>query len=530
MYTLDRLFADALRLKGPALRHGVDDGVGGYRQVWDAFNRYLTSAMDKRQTLSVQNFAKIGWKVEEQGNAGKGARLRPHFHFVECFMRAHGVNARSHASLPDKVLTQIEEFNFSKAAIRFSQNLTKENVFIGLRGIIQQLGEAFSSGQPISVDFEVGTLMSSNNDIRFLFIAEYYLKEGLKVPDGAVQATSCKPSRTFAPPSKDAMSLSLQGRGQAEPDTIKADALGGWDDRGHVTFANDAEEDASRADSGELNRTAPSSMAPSSMSAMDSVQRAAMSRHIHQLETDAAAAEMEREQWELHLQRCSEEERQELEWRRALNKAHSDHLRMQVQQADNRRQVSREQCIVQASCHDFPSFKEAPEMNFIEYVAERRNHLKEDLDQQVLAKQRMKQFAKEREKASHEVHIEATKRELAAIRQQASAKREGERNALKQSWAKDEQLRSVKKAIQEHHKAPGTKAAMPGLVVGIVGNSGVVPQLQGIPGCQSPRSLDSASGPPSERRPVTGSVRRMPIGAAASLALQKERMGQTLRR
>merc|ERR1712048_275768 len=188
-------------------------------------------------------------------------------------------------------------------------------------------------------------------------------------------------------------------------------------------------------------------------------------------------------------------------------------------------------CIMQASCHDFPSFREVPEAGFMAYVRDRRSALKDDLDQQVLAKQRVKESVRERERMLETYNIEAGKRELETLRKEAQQRKEGERAQLKQAWAHDSQLKAVKQAIREHHKAPGNRSDISEFVAGMTaGSTGMHLQL---PTSQamltaSPRSLDEGSRPPSSR-PITGSVRRMPIGAAASLALQRERMGGTLR-
>merc|ERR1719161_2836612 len=77
--------------------------------------------------------------------------------------------------------------------------------------MIQILGEACSQGKAVSVDFELGTLICKDREPRFAFAAELYVAEGLQVPSGAAEALEYKPSVSFAPPTKDALSLSLVG-------------------------------------------------------------------------------------------------------------------------------------------------------------------------------------------------------------------------------------------------------------------------------------------------------------------------------
>jgi len=586
MYTLELLLADVHKLRGPVGKRSGSDG--GYRNVWDAFNRYLSHCMEQHQTLNIPNFCKLGWRIDEQGRNGKPARLRPHFQMADTFVRAYGIDARAHPSQADKTLTTAEDFNFSKAAIRYSQDLTKENLFMGLRAIIQQLGEVISKGQKVSIDFEVGRLFGER-ELRFSFVADIYLNEGLPVPEGTIEATDYKPAATFAPPSKDALSLSLHGTNRPATGAVapQADALGGWNERGssagydleHLTRGSDPGSEAG-------------------VTAVDAVQQAALARYVDRLQAEAAGAVTDKEEWESHLTRCVAEELKDAEWRRALNKDHSEQLRMQMQHTEVRRSDGREHCVQQASMHNFPNFGEHPEVDIQEYVSERRGHLKEDLEQQIMAKQKIKDLQKEQERTLAAFHVQASQQELSEMKQGDVVKRLEERAFLNDAWNQQRHLKSVTTAIQEHHKAPGKKA---GVISGLLNDLGVgldapggghgAPRAGGSLGGRggtggsarqgqgTPRGLmrlesaagseprmglmkyeaglmgvdpyQAAAGPPGGgqrltprrqsggsdggssgfgSRPPTGGNRRMPLGAAGSLALYKERMGATSKR
>lgn len=177
MSQLDRLFDEIVKVRGP-LKKGSQADKADYAQVWDALNRYLTVTHQKRQTLNVHNFCKIGWRVEEfQGKA----RLRPHFQLAETFMRVFNLEAKAHQILPERSLSSVEEFNFSKAAIRYSQSLTKDNVFMGLRAIVHQIGEVAAREQ-ITIDFELGQLVCKDRDVQFFFCGRY-------IPPGRIGST-----------------------------------------------------------------------------------------------------------------------------------------------------------------------------------------------------------------------------------------------------------------------------------------------------------------------------------------------------
>merc|ERR1712110_671973 len=98
-----------------------------------------------------------------------------------------------------------------------------------------------------------------------------------------------------------------------------------------------------------------------------------------------------------------------------------------------------------------------------------------------------------------------------------------ERSALAEAWEKDNTIRSLTKSIENHHKAVGQNPDLSDVMAGFGGGIGALAmgQLQKLP------TSGTASGP-SSARPVTGSVRRMPLGAAASLALNKEKLTSTL--
>lgn len=506
MYTLAQLLEDVVRQRGALTKKG-----GDYSQVWDVFNRYVTVVMEKQQTLSVLNFCKIGWRLEE-GLAQGRAKLRPHFQVADSFARAYNVDLKAHLAVPDKYLAAVEEFNFSKAAIRFSQNLTKDHVFMGMRAIVQQIGEVVASGQHVSIDFEIGKLLCNERQLSFAFVADLYLREGLEVPSNVVENTDYRPSVSFAPPSKDALSLSLSGTNDFTG-TIKATNLGGWEDTGRtVTTIRDAEPAYQYAESGGMDLMGSSGGVQSNLSRHEQVQQQALGRHLAQITEEAEEAMEAKEKWEEHLQNCIDEEQKDAEWRRALVKDYQSQLHHQMRYTEERKIQGRQHQIEQASMHDFPNFAESPELAVYDYIRERRNNLKQDLDQQVDIKKRLKLSAKQRERDLEAVHLQANHNEMARLKSEASGKKERERSALAQAWDSDKRLHTVKKAIEDHHKAPATKSDFSDIMASLGPNQNLM---------SSPRA-DGLSTPSS--RPITGSVRRMPIGAAASLALNRDKL------
>merc|ERR1712025_483896 len=91
-------------------------------------------------------------------------------------------------------------------------------------------------------------------------------------------------------------------------------------------------------------------------------------------------------------------------------------------------------------------------------------------------------------------------------------KKEHEREQLAQHWDRDVRLNKIKKAIEAHHTRP---VPLPSDMRGAVGASQTV-TFDAPP-------LSARSGPSSDRG-MRMPGRRTPLGAAGSLALQRERL------
>jgi len=362
MYTAEHLLANAA---GQALAKRSADEMP---QAWDALNRYISEVFGKKQTLNVSNFCRIGWKVEDGLHQ---VQMRPHFNISEAFARSCRADSRSQLHAPPS-LTFVEEFNFSKCALRFSEGLSKDRLFMCLRAIIQQLTEAIASGREVSIEMEVGTLRSSHRVVTFNFLAEFFAQVGLQVPPEAASKQDYQPSNTFAPPSKDALSLTV-GAGQFLG-TVKATDLGGFRD---------------------TSVGAPvSSLGTSGISKEELAQREARDRHLAGISEEAEQVFQQKELWEHHMRRCIEEEKKDIDWRHSMEKDHKQMLKGQIIEAREQRATSKRLHVEQASTHDFPDFTKPTDISVQDYVVERKMHLKDDLDQQVNLKRRQKEQRK----------------------------------------------------------------------------------------------------------------------------------------
>ncbi|CAK0874225.1 unnamed protein product, partial [Prorocentrum cordatum] len=107
VYGLERLLEDAGRRCAGARARGAKTLAA----VWRALDLYAADCLERQRGLRVHNFCQIGWLEQ---------RLRGRTVYRLQFQAVPGT------PLPDTERMPVEEFNFSKAAIRFSQSLTKD--------------------------------------------------------------------------------------------------------------------------------------------------------------------------------------------------------------------------------------------------------------------------------------------------------------------------------------------------------------------------------------------------------------------
>lgn len=522
MFTIDRVLEEVVQERGPLVR-GQQADPSEYQQVWDAFNRYVTATLEKRQTLDVPNFCKIGWRVEQFQDK---TRHRPHFQFAETFLRVHQLDADHQLKVPDSQFTQIEDLNYSKAAIRYSQGLTKANIFTGLRAILHKIGDACTR-QQVSIDFETGQLLCSERTVQFAFASELYLREGLEVPRHALTDVAYRPSHTFGAPPPEAFSLGVRGRGSgasvADSDWSSAPSPR-TGPRPRVQFrplsasSTGLESSAPPPSVGEASDE-PSYAVRDERSAMECVRQDALERHLEEVTAHAEEAILQKQHEEKRITCHAQEENSIAEARRAQLLEHREHLKRQMQQAEEKRRKGREHAVSQASEHNFPNFHESVSSSARAYIGERKLNLKEDLDQQVSQKSHNKNASKLEDQEHAAKLAEIIAKDVRARMAEENAKKDAERKMLAESWNRSTRLKQVQQAIDSYHMTanaiPSAKSDLPGFSSGGL-------QAKTVPPLPLPEKRLDTSGTGASARPPTGSVRRVPFGASASLALRRD--------
>lgn len=525
MYTLDNLIKDVTAKRGKVEKAEPLD----YVEVWHSYLRYLSSCLEQKRGLQLSGLCKIGWQTEKKTMPGAKVKSFPFFQLTEQFARTYCSNEVANLNKPsgDRELSPFEDFNFSKAAIKYSQALTKDQVFTGLRSLVQQLGEAVSSGRDIDLDFgNVGRLLVREKEPRFSFSAAVLsgsdnsalLAEGMDSgATGGYQPSSAAAFRKAAP--VEAMSLGIQGAAPGRQEFFAEDEAA---DEIQVippvpAFPIDQEhncqnEPVSRRSDTRTNLDDPSGVRQTSTLTSQQFKREvaykeAMDRHISEMEARASEAVREKDEWHNHVNDCLSQERDEMQVKRSRAQENQHFLRQQVQWQEKHKKEQRRDEIA-ASPNDFPKFSEPPAGNEMkEFVSGQQARMRADLDEQVRTNNTLRNLQKRRERDLEEDQLQANRMEMAMLREADRAKKAYDKEALATAWDSEIRMKNIWKAIESHNKV-GSQA----------GSHAPQSQVLTIDQIPPSRGMSRGSSTVSAGRIMTGSSRRVPLGASSSLS------------
>merc|ERR1711977_491087 len=127
--------------------------------------------------------------------------------------------------------------------------------------------------------------------------------------------------------------------------------------------------------------------------------------------------------------------------------------------------------------------------------------MRADLDEQVKTNNTLRNLQKRRERALEVDQLQANRMEMAMLREAERAKKAYDKEALATAWNSEIRMKNIWKAIDNHNKV-GSQAGSQG------------PQVLSMD--QIPPSRGSSTV--SAGRIMTGSSRRVPLGASSSLS------------
>mmetsp|Transcript_90541 Transcript_90541/g.255595 ORF Transcript_90541/g.255595 Transcript_90541/m.255595 type:complete len:529 (+) Transcript_90541:111-1697(+) len=524
MHTLDAVLREVAS-KRAKLKDTEGAGVD-YAEVWATFIRYLKSCLEQKRGLHLPGFCKVGWQVQKQ-NVGGTAVYKPCFQVTEQFCRTYCNQEalRKLGATGGAELCPFEDFNFSKAAIKFSQNMQKDQVFSGLRIMTQQIGEWINEGKELDIEFgDVGRFFCKEREPRFAFSPEVYHQEGLEVPTSSMSMDEGPRSgaafRKSAP--STAMGLGVRGSGAGAasrppatpmPPPIQEEEYPqseyGADDFGPTMMRGGPPGDASPPQ----RSLTPSSSAPSlnigtpgsrthiltgQQFKREIAFKEAMDRHIGEMEARASEAMQEKQAWSRHVGECLQQERDDIVSRRMRNQENQYFVQQQKLLNEEKRKECRQEDIISASAHDFPKFTEPAESEMKEFVQGQQARMRADLDEQVRTNSTLRNLAKQRERALEINQLEANRAEMRMLRDAERAKKAYDREALATAWNSEIRMKNIWKAIDSHSK--------------VGSHSPQVMVTDGVPPSRGGSSMRSAG------RMMTGSSRRVPLGSSRSLS------------
>mmetsp|Transcript_101931 Transcript_101931/g.233436 ORF Transcript_101931/g.233436 Transcript_101931/m.233436 type:complete len:232 (-) Transcript_101931:86-781(-) len=171
-----------------------------------------------------------------------------------------------------------------------------------------------------------------------------------------------------------------------------------------------------------------------------------MQRHLSEVEASAQEAVRDHKEWEQHVHRCLEQEREDVRKRRGMNRQNQEFLRQQMEWKQRKRGNERDDYLVSACMNDFMTLAEP-----LEYPDRKRKvatALKRDLDKQVMTAQSIREREDARERALDAQQMDKAREELVTIRQQEAEKKEAWKHDLLESWGGQKRMKNIKQAVQ----------------------------------------------------------------------------------
>merc|ERR1719149_159441 len=179
----------------------------------------------------------------------------------------------------------------------------------------------------------------------------------------------------------------------------------------------------------------------------------ALERHITEMEIRASEAVKEREQWENHISRCLQQEKEDFDKKRMLNMENQDYIHQQMRWNEEARHDQRRHLVDIASAHDFPHFSEPPEAQLREVLKDQASKFRGDLDFQVRTNNALRDMARAKERELENSQLDANNNEMAQIRSAERNRKEADKHALTNSWNQEIRMKGIWKAIENHTNA-----------------------------------------------------------------------------
>jgi hypothetical protein len=405
------------------------------------------------QGVHIATFATISW--ETCTNSRNQAKLRAVFLLSDTFIKTYNLQQKKPLTPP--LLSSCEDINFTKIAIKFSKNLTKDLVFCGVRDLLQKIGEIAASGAPMSIAFNCGRLIAKNRCISMIF-------DPLRFPRALEDEITR--SMVGSPPSalgnltdfdiepEDQVELNLpSGRRESNGDAEQQQQ--------QFSFETDGRE------AQPTNRSNPENLIPFEVSLEEElemfgiigspgkgnpVMESAYKRHIASL-----AEDVDREAkhaFDLQLQQKRDLDTVALENRMRRLCAEDLQRQILVQMDERHHEKRQEKGTLRALDPSVCSFYcdgEQTRLGFDNraYLQRNKQELKQHLQEQMHLKAMDRTDARQRHLAEDTMLLRRIRHEMDELDQKDAQKREDSRRVLTQAWHHDN---TVKKLVETKKK------------------------------------------------------------------------------
>ncbi|DAZ96284.1 TPA: hypothetical protein N0F65_008317 [Lagenidium giganteum] len=463
LYTLKQLFNDcSSRLS--RTKCAADKKRETLEDIWRAFNDWIDSRFDAGKGVHVATFATISW--ETCTNSRNQPKLRPVFILSDTYLKTYGLQQKKPIAPP--MLASLEDINFTKIAIKFSKNLTKDLVFSGIRDMLQKIGEVSATGGAVSIAFNFGRLIAKNRCVSVIF-------DPLKFPRALEDQITR--SMISSPPS---VLGNLTDFDIPPEDTVNFNDVDDWrhfnKDRGEAfenggpAFPTDGQEALP------THRSNPDNVISSDLTLEEELQmydvkhsplkenpviESAFRRHIVNL-----AEEVDREakyafDQQLQQKRDIETVALENKMRRLCAEDLQRHLLSQMEQ---RRQLriaeKQEHRNIDPSASSFYSESELERLghNDKEYLLKSKQFLKDQLQEQMHQKEQERLNDRQRNLLDDKQFLRRLRGEMNALEQKQQMEREERRRVLTEAWNRDSVMKKLveakkkQRAVEQIHR------------------------------------------------------------------------------
>lgn len=168
VYTIEHAISECINDKLNVTSGSRGSTIGAkneiYWESWSAMNSWIESILSKKKGANIPMLGVFSWEVKDDNGANS---FRPIFLVSESFVKDHRVR-RQRIHQPPQVANS-EEINFSQIAIKYTNSLTKDMVYSGIRDIIRKIGDFVDRVYEFEIEFTFGKLKSKERRVKFEF-------------------------------------------------------------------------------------------------------------------------------------------------------------------------------------------------------------------------------------------------------------------------------------------------------------------------------------------------------------------------